>query len=129
MARRLKSGKSKSFCEECGTELVLPPDEPLSVKPCATPTDHSTSAVAQLRTKFEEVIFELSRLALTEKLTAPTCFVSYAWGNSDHERWVEHRLAMDLEKAGIKVILDRWRIRREQTFSGLWTVLRKLIEF
>ena len=65
-------------------------------------------AVAELRTRFEEVIFELSRLAQTEKLTAPTCFVSYAWGNPEHERWVEHRLAMDLEKAGIKVILDRW---------------------
>ena len=29
-------------------------------------------AVAELRTRFEEVIFELSRLAQTEKLTAPT---------------------------------------------------------
>ena len=38
----------------------------------------------------------------------PTCFVSYAWGNPDHERWGEHRLATDLEKAGIRVILDRW---------------------
>jgi hypothetical protein len=108
MARRLKSGKSKSFCEECGTELVLPPDEPLSVKPAQRQQIIQQSAVAEVRTKFEEVIFELSRLAQTEKLTAPTCFVSYAWGNSDHERWVEHRLAMDLEKAGIKVILDRW---------------------
>jgi WD40 repeat protein/GTPase SAR1 family protein len=108
MARRLKSGKSKSFCEECGTELILPPDEPLSVKPAQRQQIIQEGAVAELRTRFEEVIFELSRLAQTEKLTAPTCFVSYAWGNSDHERWVEHRLAMDLEKAGIKVVLDRW---------------------
>ncbi|MDA0590261.1 MAG: TIR domain-containing protein [Planctomycetota bacterium] len=108
MARRLKSGKSKSFCEECGTQLVLPPDEPLSVKPDQRQQIIRESAVAERRTKFEEIIFELSRLAETEKHAAPTCFVSYAWGNSDHERWVEHRLAMDLEKAGIKVILDRW---------------------
>lgn len=108
MARRLKSGKSKSFCEECGTQLVLPPDEPLSVKPEQRRQIIMEGSVAHRRTKFEEILFELSRLAETEKRASPTCFVSYAWGNSDHERWVEHRLAMDLEKAGIKVILDRW---------------------
>ena len=107
MARRLKSGKSKSFCEECGTELILPPDEPLSVKPDQRQQITLESGVAEQRTTFEEILFELSRLATTEKLTAPTCFVSYAWGNSDHERWVE-RLATDIEKAGIEVILDRW---------------------
>lgn len=108
MARRLKSGKSKSYCEECGTELILPPDEPLSVKPDERQQITVETAVAEQRTRFEEIIFELSRLAVSENLTAPTCFVSYAWGNSVHERWVEQRLAMDLEKAGINVILDRW---------------------
>ena len=108
MARRLKSGKSKSFCEECGTVLILPPDEPLSVKPEQRQQIVHEGAVAQRRTKFEEIMFEISRFAQTTKRTAPTCFVSYAWGNSDHERWVEHRLATDLEKAGIEVILDRW---------------------
>jgi len=108
MARRLKSGKSKVFCEDCGTELILPPDEPLSVKPDQRQQIVHEGAVAELRTTFEEVIYELSRLAQSTNLTIPTCFVSYAWGNTDHERWVERRLAMDLEKAGIKVILDRW---------------------
>lgn len=108
MARRLKSGKSKSFCEECGTELILPPDEPLSVKPEQRDQIVIERSVAERRTRFEEIIFELSRYAISEDLAAPSCFVSYAWGNFDHERWVEHRLATDLEKAGIKVILDRW---------------------
>lgn len=108
MARRLKSGKSKSFCEECGTELILPPDEPLSVKPKQREQIVVERSVAERRTSFEEIIFELSRHAESKGRIAPTCFVSYAWGNSDHERWVEHRLATDLEKAGIKVILDRW---------------------
>ena len=110
MARLLKQGKSAVGCEnaDCLHRIDLPPDEPLSVKPAQRQQIVQEGAVAELRTRFEEVIFELSRLAQTEKLTAPTCFVSYAWGNPDHERWVEHRLAMDLEKAGIKVILDRW---------------------
>lgn len=110
MARLLKQGKSAVGCEnaDCLHRIALPPDEPLIVKPDQRRQIVQEGATAELRTKFEEVIFELSRLAQSEKLTAPTCFVSYAWGNPTHERWVEHRLAMDLEKAGIKVILDRW---------------------
>jgi len=110
MARLLKQGKSAVGCEnaDCLHRIDLPPDEPLSIKPAQRQQIVQEGTVAELRTRFEEVIFELSRLAQTEKLTAPTCFVSYAWGNPAHERWVEHRLAMDLEKAGIKVILDRW---------------------
>ena len=110
MARLLKQGKSAVGCEnaDCLHRIDLPPDEPLSVKPAQRRQIIQERAVAELRTRFEEVIFELSRLAQTEKLTAPTCFVSYALGNPDHERWVERRLAPDLEKAGINVILDRW---------------------
>jgi hypothetical protein len=37
---------------------------------------------------------------------APTCFVSYAWGNSTYERWVS-RLADDLRNAAIDVVLDQ----------------------
>ncbi len=108
MARRLKQGKARVFCEDCGEPVVMPPDEPLHVKPAQRSVITREGAVAEQRTKFEEVIYELQRLATAEKFTAPTCFVSYAWGNPEHERWVEHRLAMDLEKAGITVILDRW---------------------
>jgi hypothetical protein len=37
----------------------------------------------------------------------PTCFISYAWGDRHHERWVEG-LADHLEEADVTVILDRW---------------------
>ena len=43
-----------------------------------------------------------------QKIKAPECFISYAWGVPAHERWVEKRLATDLQKAGIGVLLDRW---------------------
>lgn len=108
MVRRLKTGKSKVFCEDCGAELVLPPDEPLSVKPAQQKQIAHEGAVAERRTKFEGILFELTRLAIAEKRTAPTCFISYAWGNPAYERWVEQRLATDLDKASIPVILDRW---------------------
>ncbi|MEO8497607.1 MAG: hypothetical protein ABI614_21275, partial [Planctomycetota bacterium] len=87
MARRLKQGKSQAFCEDCGELVILPPDEPIHVKPDQHAVIAHEGAVAELRTTFEEVIYELQRLAAAEKFAAPTCFVSYAWGNPDHERW------------------------------------------
>ncbi len=42
----------------------------------------------------------------------PECFISYAWGNPEQERWVEKSLATDLQKAGVKVVLDRWENSR-----------------
>ena len=44
---------------------------------------------------------------------APSCFISYAWGDPDHERWVERTLVGDLEAAGVDVIFDR----RSNTFG------------
>ena len=47
-----------------------------------------------------------------ENLKRPECFISYAWGDKDRERWVERNLAADLQKAGINVVLDRWENSR-----------------
>ena len=39
----------------------------------------------------------------------PLCFISYAWGDPEHELWVESRLATDLRNAPlIEVLLDQW---------------------
>jgi hypothetical protein len=37
---------------------------------------------------------------------------SYAWGDVQHEHWVERRFATDLQKAGITIVLDRWENAR-----------------
>lgn len=42
------------------------------------------------------------------KTPPPETFISYAWGVPEQERWVEKRLAADLQKAGIEIVLDRW---------------------
>jgi TIR domain len=47
-----------------------------------------------------------------QKLTAKgreqySCFLSYAWGNSEHEQIVV-AIAHQLERAGISVLFDRW---------------------
>jgi TIR domain-containing protein len=47
-----------------------------------------------------------------QKLSWPECFISYAWGDREQERWVEHNLATDMQKAGISVLLDQWENAR-----------------
>src|SRR5205085_2908378 len=65
-------------------------------------------AKADLRTKFEAAAIRFKRFARTRRFNPPTCFISYAWGAHEHERWVEKSLAADLKKAGMTVVLDRW---------------------
>ncbi len=50
--------------------------------------------------------------ATDKEIFTPECFISYACGNHDQENWVEKNLAMDLQKAGISVVLDRWENAR-----------------
>ncbi len=108
MSRRLKEGKPMIYCEDCGAKVDLPPNEPLLLPlPELIEVVHEET-IAEWRTRFEAVAFDVQRWVQAEKRAIPTCFVSYAWGNPAHERWVEHRLATDLQKGGITVILDRW---------------------
>ena len=66
------------------------------------------SVTANLRTKFESALRQLNAFVRRAAITAPNCFVSFAWGNREHEGRVEKEPAPDRQKAGINVILDRW---------------------
>jgi hypothetical protein len=44
---------------------------------------------AEERTRFEQALFRVQAYVTTQKVKVPECFVSYAWGVKDHERWVE----------------------------------------
>jgi len=59
------------------------------------------------------MLFRLKTYVTEQKIVQPNCFISYAWGNPEHERWVEKLLATDLQKAGVNVLLwDKWANRR-----------------
>lgn len=108
--RRTKDGKGFLFCSECGGKIPLDTSGQgisSSVTVAARVTRGET--VANVRTKFETALRELSNLLHRRTgFTKPSCFISYAWGNPEHERWVEKQLAADLQKAEVEVILDRW---------------------
>src|SRR5262249_53766737 len=107
--QRLKEGKTFAFCNDCGEKLSLPKmAEPIQLtKEVQAEVDEQRRAAEQ-RTRFEQAVFRVRAYIAEQKITPPECFISYAWGVAEHERWVEKRLATDLQKAGIAVLLDRW---------------------
>jgi hypothetical protein len=110
---RLRGSKDFAFCPACGDKLALPKvDEPIQL----TQTDQRKVAeqrwFAAHRSRFEQAVFQVMSYVQDQKLKSPECFISYAWGDKDHERWVERNLATDLQKAGINVVLDKWENQR-----------------
>ncbi|HET7462349.1 MAG TPA: TIR domain-containing protein [Longimicrobium sp.] len=108
---QLRRDRAFSFCSHCGERLVLPAMEDLTRRPLheeEAPFDHE-QAIAVRRTAFEAALVRVKAL-LRDRGAAeerPTCFISYAWGEVGHERWVM-KLAADLRNAGFDVLLDRW---------------------
>jgi small GTP-binding protein len=107
--QRLKEGRSFAFCNNCGEKLTLPAmAKPIQLTQGVRAEVESQRRAAEQRTRFEQAIFRVRAYAAELKTTPPETFISYAWGVPEHDRWVEKRLATDLQKAGINVLLDRW---------------------
>jgi len=107
--QRLKEGKTFAFCNECGEKLALPKmTEPIQLTREVQDEVESQRRAAEQRTRFEQAVFRVRTYVAEQKIMPPKSFISYAWGDPEHERWVEKRLATDLQKAGIDVVLDRW---------------------
>jgi len=110
---QLADGADYAFCGRCGQRAVLPPaDIPIELtRQQADDRDTQRREVSR-RLSFEQVLFRLTTYVTQQAISAPDCFISYAWGDTRHERWVEHELAKDVAKAGITVLLDRWESAR-----------------
>jgi small GTP-binding protein len=109
LRQRMKEGRTFAFCNDCGERLILPRmAEPIQLTREVQSEVDAQRRSAERRTRFEQAIFRVRAYAVEQKIQPPVCFISYAWGVPEHERWVEKRLAIDLQKAGIEVVLDRW---------------------
>ncbi len=108
----LRAGNAFAFCSKCGEKLRLPKaDEPIRLKQDERRKVDEQRWFAERRTRFEQAVFRLSSYVESEGLRRPDCFISYAWGDREQERWVERSLATDLQNAGVGVVLDRWETR------------------
>lgn len=108
--RRARDGRPNLFCDECGQPIALPgAGEPLTLSRAHQGVVRGERLTARRRTDFESALTRLKGFIRYRfgDAPAPTCFISYAWGNPDHERWVDRSLAEDLTKADIAVLLDR----------------------
>lgn len=107
--QRSSAGADFAFCSECGEKTTLPKtDEPILLTAQQAAGVRADRRAADQRSRFEQVLFRLKTYVVEQRLRLPECFVSYAWGVPEHEHWVERRLATDLQKAGVGVVLDRW---------------------
>ena len=106
-------GANFAFCSQCGKKIKLPrADKPIQLTKHQADEVEAARTAADQRSRFEQVLYRLKTYVTEKKIPSPECFISYAWGNPEHERWVERSLATDLQKAGVNVLLDKWENRR-----------------
>jgi len=110
---QVAAGIDQAFCVRCGDRIALPrADVPIQLTRALSAGLMAERRTVGQRAQFEQVLFRLKTYTVRAGTPEPTCFISYAWGNAEHERWVEQELATDLAKAGVTVLLDRWENAR-----------------
>ena len=108
VVRRTRERRGFLRCGECGKKIVIPREAEEILLSCADRRlIEEQHATADMRTRFETALAQALPYLRGHKKTM-SCFISYAWGVPEHERWVEKWLARNLQNAGIDVILARW---------------------
>jgi WD40 repeat protein/GTPase SAR1 family protein len=108
VVRRTLAGSGFLFCSNCGTKTAIPQAKDLGLSAATTSTIDEQAATAARRTAYETALAQVSGFVRTWEHEPKRLFISYAWGVTEHERWVEQHLARDLRLAGIDIVLDRW---------------------
>jgi small GTP-binding protein len=108
VVRRIRENKAFIICAECGERIDLPKPGELSLKPAERHLITEERSVTQRRTSYETALARVKGLIRDRgSRTRPvSCFVSYAWGDNAHERWVA-QLVGDLLRADIDVVFDQ----------------------
>jgi len=102
----IAEGEQQAFCNKCGTRFDLPAAEDITVLPRADdPTVEQEHDAADQRTRFQTALVRVKAIVRDEGKEAPSCFISYAWGVPEHERWVR-QLADDIRDSGVHGLLD-----------------------
>ncbi len=103
-------GDGQVFCPADGTRIELPrAADPVTLTPAEAEVVREESVVARQRTTLSVALKRLRSYVADRGIDrAPSCFVSYAWGDPAHERWIRHTLARDLREADIDLVLDVW---------------------
>lgn len=107
IVKRIEGKTGFIFCAQCGNRIPLPElGESLALTAIDPETIGREREVARMRTEYETALSHVKGLVRDRKGAIPTCFVSYAWGDSAQERWVANLVA-DLLRADVEVVFDR----------------------
>ena len=86
----VRAGKRKAFCNDCAEEVELPKAaEPIQLKLEEQLLVDAQRRTAEKRSRLEQAVFWVQTYVKDQKIMVPECFISYAWGVPEHERWVE----------------------------------------
>ncbi|WP_179276996.1 TIR domain-containing protein [Actinoplanes regularis] len=107
VVRRMTERRTFINCEECGERSPLPSITIVELPGQIDGEVQVQQRVARGRSAYQSALVHVKSIARDRGLTKPTCFISYAWGQWDDDKWV-HQLARDLEVADVAVILDVW---------------------
>lgn len=111
--RRVKNGDTSICCNDGGESPSACVEEvPIEITRQDVIEGEGEPRAARQQSRFEQAVARIRTYVDGEKIKIPECFISYAWGADTQERWVEKRLAKDLQKAGIRVVLDKWENSR-----------------
>jgi small GTP-binding protein len=107
--KQIEKLKNVMHCIECGEKLSIPSVEEITkLKRHERMRLEDGQNTARRRTEFESALVWVKGLLRDRgDSKRPTCFISYAWGNLEHEKWVQS-LAKALRNADIDIIFDRW---------------------
>jgi GTPase SAR1 family protein len=110
--RAIDADRPQLFCDACGTKLATPALDEIGIPPDdKAETVREATETADRRTEYEVAVSWVKSFRRERgDARPPTCFISYAWGDPRHERWVED-LADRLQQAEIDVTLDKWHCR------------------
>jgi hypothetical protein len=108
--KAIKDARPFFYCDTCGEKLSTPRTADIGMS-VGRHTDvvRTAEETTDRRTRYEVALawVKAFRRDRGDGSKKPTCFISYAWGDHNHERWVE-QLGDHLQNADMVVILDRW---------------------
>jgi hypothetical protein len=105
--KRLLEGKDFICCGECGNKLQLASATSVSyVDDEMARSVNAEERETLRRTRYEAALVRLKAVLRDREVRAPSCFISYAWGDIAVERRIA-TLKDDLANAGITVVFDR----------------------
>ncbi len=88
--KRVEEGKTFLFCEEDGEKMALPASSDLLILSRRVSEEVVRDGIASMRRTTYETALVRVKGFLRDRgdITAPSCFISYAWGKQQYEKWV-----------------------------------------